>query len=78
MKTYELTLDDSPKAQLLLELLAGMDVVKRLKRKDFSEFTHEGKPMDADDLQEMVAVAEEDIKQGNTFSSGQVRKMLAK
>lgn len=78
MQTYELTLDDSPKAQLLLELLQGMDVVKGLKRKDFKEYTREGKPLEKDEFLEMIAAAEEDIANGNTYTSEQVRKMLKK
>jgi hypothetical protein len=78
MQTYELTLDDSPKAQLLLELLKGMDVVKELKRKSFNDFTREGKPLAKDELLEMIAAVEEDVANGNTFTTEQVRKIIVK
>ena len=78
MQTYELTLDDSPKAQLLLELLRGMDVVKQIWRKDFTGFATPGDPLPVAHLQHMVAAAEEDIANGNTYTSDQVRKLLAK
>ena len=78
MQTYELTLDDSPKAQLLLELLRGMDVVKELKRKDFNAFTHERKPLEKDEFLKMIAAAEEDVANGNTFTSEQMRGITVK
>ncbi len=78
MQTYELTLDDSPKAQLLLELLRGMDVVKEIRRKDFDAFTVPGEPLSVENVREMVAAAEEDIAKGNTYTSDQVRNLLMK
>ncbi len=78
MQTYELTLDDSPKAQLLLELLRGMDVVKQIRQKDFTDFVTAGNPLSIENIGQMVAAAEEDIAKGNTYTSDQVRKLLAK
>ncbi len=78
MQTYELTLDDSPKAQLLLELLRGMDVVKQIRRKDFTGFATAGEPLSVENIGQMVAAAEEDIANGNTYTSDQVRKLLGR
>jgi hypothetical protein len=78
MQTYEITLDDTPKSQLLLDFLKGIDIVKNIRHKDLADFVTEGESMSENDFREMIDFAENDIKNGNLFSSEEVRKLIRK
>jgi wyosine [tRNA(Phe)-imidazoG37] synthetase (radical SAM superfamily) len=81
MLTYKITLDDTPKAKLLIEMLKEMAFVKSIEpspEADVTTFAKEGEPMLFEDFANMILEAEKQVKEGKTYSSAEVRKMLKK
>lgn len=79
MLTYKITLDDTPKAKLLIEMLREMAFVKSIEPSldtDVTAYTQEGEPMTFEDFADMILQAEKQNKEGKTYSSAEVRKML--
>jgi wyosine [tRNA(Phe)-imidazoG37] synthetase (radical SAM superfamily) len=81
MLTYKITLDDSPKAKLLIEMLKEMAFIKSIEpspEADVTAFAKEGEPMLFEDFANMILEAEKQVKEGKTYSSAEIRKMLKK
>lgn len=79
MLTYKITLDDTPKAKLLIEMLREMAFVKSIEPSldtGVTAYTQEGEPMPFEDFADMILQAEKQNKEGKTYSSEEVRKML--
>jgi hypothetical protein len=79
MLTYKITLDDTPKAKLLIEMLREMAFVKSIEPSldtDVTAYIQEGEPMAFEDFADMILQAEKQNKEGKTYSSAEVRKML--